>query len=203
MTKPKFVFKFLLFLVTLNLANAFAQTEDRPPTAEPCYEIVLQVLTASNQESDKNAASPALAPIVKRLRTLYAFTDYRLTTTYFQRASNSLEYKSQTSDFNREANTNEPVYVEWSLKNLRPFRLNSDNRQTIQFDSFRFNARVPVMIQTKSEDGKSSAVVSYELIGITNSRLSLKENEPTIVGSLTTSKTGGLIFLVLTVKAVE
>jgi hypothetical protein len=59
-------------------------------------------------------------------------------------------------------------------------------------------------VQTvKVEDGKSPSVISYESIGINNSRFSLQENEPTIVGSLATSKTDELMFLILTVKAVE
>ncbi len=203
MNKPKFIFKVVLFLFALSSTNATAQTENKPPTAEQCYEVVLQLLTASNGASDKNAVSPALAGVVKRLKTLYAFSDYRLTTTFLQRTANNIEYKSLISDFNTDADKNAPVFSDWSLRNLRALP-DSQGRETIQLDNFRFGAQIPVTVQTvKVEDGKSPSVISYESIGISNSRFSLRENEPTIVGSLATSKTDELMFLILTVKAVE
>ena len=203
MNKPKFVFKSVLFLVALSATNAFAQTENKSPAAEPCYEIILQVLTASNAASDKNGAAPALAGVVRKLKTLYAFSDYRLTETYLQRTSNSIEYKGLMNDSDSIADKSAPLFSEWSLRNLRAFGLNSGSRQSIQFDSFRFGARVPITISSKSEDGKSPSVISYDSIGITSSRFTVKENEPTVIGSLATAKADELMFLVLTVKAVE
>ena len=203
MTKPNFIFKIFLFIFALSATNAFAQTENKPPTAEPTYEIVLQLVTASNAASDKNAVSPALAAVVKRLKTLYAFSDYRLTTTYFQRTSSSIEYKSLMNDISSNADNSAPSFSDWSLRNLRVLP-DSQGRKTIQFDSFRFGARVPILAQNfKEETGKAAPVIVYESIGITNSRFSLRENEPTIIGSLATAKAEELMFLVLTVKAVE
>ncbi len=201
MTKPNFIFKIFLFIFALSATNAFAQTENKPPTAEPTYEIVLQLLTASNAASDKNSVSPSLAAVVKRLKTLYAFSDYRLTTTYFQRTSSSIEYKSLMNDVSSNANNSAPSFSDWSLRNLRVLP-DSLGRKTIQFDSFRFGARVPITVQNVA-DGKSTPIICYEPIGITNSRFSLRENEPTVIGSLATTKADELMFLVLTVKAAE
>ena len=201
MNKPNFIFKIFLFLVALSATNAVAQTENKPPTAEPTYEIVLQLLTASNAASDKSSAPAALAAVVKRLKTLYAFSDYRLTTTYLQRTSSSIEYKSLMNDFGSNADNSAPTFSDWSLRNLRVLA-DSQGRKTIQFDSFRFGARVPIMVQSVA-DGKSSPVLNYEPIGISSSRFSLRENEPTIIGSLATAKADELTFLVLTVKSVE
>lgn len=204
MNKPKFIFKVALILFAMGATNAFAQTDSKLTTAEPCYEVVLQLLTASNAASDKNAVSPALASVVKRLKTLYAFSDYRLTTTFLQRTANNVEYKSLISDFNTNADKNAPVFSDWSLRNLRAIQPDSQGRKTIQLDNFRFGARIPINVQTaKDEDGKSASVLNYESIGINNSRFSLRENEPTIIGSLATSKTDELMFLILTIKAVE
>jgi len=203
MNKPKFIFKFFLFLLALSASNTFAQTETKPPQADQCYEVVLQVLIASNNAAEKNAVPPALSNAVKKLKTLYAFSDYRLTTTFLQRTSNSIEYKSLLNDFSQTQDKTTPVFSEWSLRNLRNLP-DSKGRNTLQFEVFKFGARVPVTTErTKDESGKIVPVVNYESIGITTMRFSLNENEPTIVGSLTTSKPDELMFLVLTVKPAE
>jgi len=202
MNKPNYIFKIFLFLFAFSATGAFAQTENKSPTAEPCYEIVLQILTASNRAGDKNSNSPALAGVIKRLKTFYEFSNYRVTTTYLQRTSNSVEYKSLMDDFSAGAEKYAPNFSDWALRNLRTMP-ESQGRKTIQFDSFRFNARIPINLQVKGEDGKSASVVSYESIGITNSRFSLRESEPTIIGSLAIGKSDELMFLILTVKAAE
>ncbi len=202
MTKPNFILKVFLFLVALSAASAaVAQTENKLPTAEPTYEIVLQLLTASNAAGDKNSAPIALASVVKRLKTLYAFSDYRLTTTYLQRTSSSIEYKSLMNDFGSNAESSAPTFSDWSLKNLRVLA-DLQGRKMIQFESFRFGVRIPMTVQNVT-DGKSAPVINYELIGISSSRFGLRENEPTVIGSLATAKADELMFLILTVKAVE
>lgn len=204
MNKPKFIFKFFLFLLALSAGNTFAQTDTKqPPQADPCYEVVLQVLIASNNAPEKNAVPPTLSNVIKKLRTLYAFSDYRLTTTFLQRTSNWIEYKSLLNDFSQTQDKTAPIFSEWSLRNLRNLP-DSNGRKTLQFEMFKFGARVPVTTErVKDESGKTAPVVNYEAIGISTTRLSLNENEPTIVGSLTTSKPDELMFLVLTVKPVE
>lgn len=192
MNKPKFLFKVFLFLLSLSAINTFAQSETKQPQTETCYEVVLQVLIASNEAgANKNAVPATLASAVKKLKTLYAFSDYRVSATFLQRTSNTVEYKSLLNDFNQNSDKAIPVFLDWQLRGLRKM----PGQNELQFEVFRFGARVPVMT--------ASSVVNYESIGITTSKLSLNENEPTIVGSLATSKSDELMFLVLTVKPVS
>ena len=205
MNKPKFIFKFFLFLLTLSAAGStFAQTDTRQTQqAEPCYEVILQIVIASNNAAEKNAVPSALSNAVKKLKTLYAFSDYRLTTTFLQRMSGSIEYKSLLSDASQNQDKNAPVFSEWSLRNLRNLP-NSAGRNSLQFEAFKFGTRIPVTIgQVKEEGGKIVPVVNYESVGITTTRFSLNENEPTVIASLATSKPDELMFLVLTVKPAE
>jgi hypothetical protein len=204
MNKPNFIFKFFLFILALSATNIFAQTETKQPQADPCYEVVLQILIASNSASEKNAVPPpALSNVVKKLKTLYAFSDYRLTTTFLQRMSNSIEYKSLLSDSSQNQDKTAPTFSEWSLRNLRNLP-NAAGRKSLQFETFKFGARIPVTTgQVKEEGGKSVPVLNYESVGITTTRFSLSENEPTVIASLGTSKPDELMFLVLTVKPVE
>lgn len=202
MNKPNFIFKIFLFLLVLSAGSVFAQSDNKPPQADPCYEVVLQILIASNTASDKSALPPTLANVVKKLKTNYNFSDYRLATTFLQRTSNSIEYKSLLSDFTGLKDNNAPVFSDWSLRNLRSLPT-AAGRSIIQSEGFRFGARIPIVSTVRDETGKTSSGVNYESIGISTTRFSLSENEPTLVGSLATSKPDELMFLVLTVKAAE
>ncbi len=186
-------------LIFAAFINAPAQTEAKQ-TIEPTYEILLQIVVASDEASGREKLPASLGPAVNKLKNLYAFSDYRLTTTFLQRTSGTVEYKSVLNDFGQNPNT--PIFSEWSLRNLRRLP-NEQGRSAIQFDGFRFGARVPVVTQFVKDDAKSSPIVNYESVGITSTRFSLGENEPTVIGSLATSKPGELMFLVLTVRAAE
>jgi hypothetical protein len=203
MNKPKFIFKFIFLLLVLSVTNSFAQTETKQPQAAPCYEVILQLLIASNNAAEKNSVPPTLSNVVKKLKNDYNFSDYRLATTFLQRTSDSIEYKSLLNDFTQNQDKYAPVFSEWTLRNLRNMP-NPQGRNVIQFENFRFGARVPVITgNAKDESGKSSPVINYEQVGITTTRFSLSEKEPTVIGSLATSKPDELMFLVLTVKPVE
>jgi hypothetical protein len=201
MNKPRFIFKLLFFLCALSVMNVFAQTDNKNQ-AEPCYEVVLQIIVASNSPSDKNSLPPNLSNAVKKLKTLYNFSDYRLTTTFLQRTNSYIEYKSLLSDFNQTADKNYPAFSEWSLQGLRNLP-NAQGRNVLQFDAFRFGMKIPIVTGVKDESGKTASSVMYDSTGIKMQRFSINENEPTVIGSLTTSKPDELMFLVLTVKAAE
>ena len=201
MNKPNFIFKAFLFLLALSAANVFAQ-EKKEPQADPCYEVVLQILVASNNPGEKSSLPNSLANVVKKLKTNYSFSDYRLSTTFLQRTSGSVEYKSLLSDFTGLKDNSAPVFSDWSLRNLRHLPA-ANGRSTIQFESFRFGARIPILASAREEGGKTAPVFNYETTGITTTRFSINENEPTIVGSLATSKPDELMFLILTVKPAE
>jgi hypothetical protein len=203
MNKPNFLFKVFLFLLTLSAAaastNIFAQTSIKQSPAEPCYEVILQVLTASNNPGEKNAVPAPLSNTVKKLKALYAFSDYRLTTTFLQRTSSGVEYKSAVNNQNENA----AVFSEWALRNLRKVQ-NDGGKNLLQIENFRFGGRISVTTgASKDPSGKSSPIMNYESIGINTEKFTLSENEPTVIGSLATSRPDELMFLVLTVKSAE
>jgi hypothetical protein len=203
MKKPNFIFKLFLLLLVSGTTNLFAQDEIKRPSAAPCYEVMLQILTASNNAIEKTPVPPMLSNVVKKLKSNYNFSEYRLAETFLQRTSDSIEYKSLLNNFFQNQDKNAPVFLDWTLRNLRNLP-NAQGRSVIQFESFRFGARIPIISGiSKDEIGKPTPVINYEQIGITSTRFSLSENEPTVIGSLATSKPDELMFLVLTVKAAE
>ncbi len=187
-----------------SINNTFAQTETKK-TAETSYDIVLQILTASNSQSEKTQVQPTLSNVVKKLKSIYTFSNYRLDSTYLQRAANTgnLEFRSIANETSQNQENFNPIFSEWAIKGIQSM-LNSKGKETIQFESFRFGQRVPVKTANyKDENGKSNNIVSYEQIGLTMQRFGVPENVPTIVGSLSTSNPDELLFLVLTVRSAE
>jgi hypothetical protein len=70
MNKSKTFFSiFTLFIFCLaTVAGAFAQTENKPPQADPVYEVVLHTVVASNNASGKSDVPQALSGVIKKLK---------------------------------------------------------------------------------------------------------------------------------------
>ncbi len=202
MNKPNFIFKVFLFVLVLSASSVFAQTDNKQAQADPCYEVVLQLLMASNNAGERASLPPTLSNTVKKLKTLYTFSDYRLTTTFLQRTTNSIEYKSLLTEFNQITDKSYPAFSEWALRGLRSIP-NVQGRNVLQFDLFKFGMRIPIVRSGADESGKAQSSVVYDSTGVTTTRFNVSENEPTVIGSLTTSKPDELLFIVLTVKPTE
>ncbi len=195
MNKPKFIFSTVafFFVCLLGSTNFFAQALNEPQ-AKPSYEVILQVITASNNVSDKPTVPQSLSGVVKKLKNNYSFSNFRLESTYLQRTSGSIEFKSVSNTLNQNQENFAPIFSEWSLVGIKSSP-DSQGKNSIQFQSFRFGQRVPIKT--------SSGVVNYEQVGISLQTFGVPENIPTVLGSLSTANSGELMFLVLTVKPAE
>lgn len=195
--KPKFIFLIAVFFLVglLGPAVSFAQSTDNRQI-EPTYEVVLQVLIASN--TGKNTTPPALSNVIKKLKTNYSFSDYRLAMTYVERTANTVEHKGMLSEFQNQSSTT-PVFSEWRLTGMKSSP-DGKGSNSIQFQAFIFGARIPVVVANNTEGGKTYPIVNYESIGLTIAKFGVQENVPTILGTLSTSKPEELMFLVLTVS---
>lgn len=204
MNKTKVLFS-ITFVYLFCLTNIFAQTEKPQPQAEPNYEVILQVLTGSNTSGDKTSLPPSLSNVVKKLKTLYSYSNYSLNSTYFERVANkgSVDFKGISNELDQSQEKYAPVFLEWTFNRLEILP-NSQGKSSIQFEGFRFGQRVIVKnTGYKSEDDKTKAGTNYEYIGLTQKQINVAENIPTIIGSLSTSKPDELVFLILTVKPAD
>ncbi len=208
MTKPNFILKAAgaFALCFFSLINASAQTDVRTTQiAEPSYEVVLQLVTGSNDAAQKNNLPVNLAAVTKNLTNNFSFSNYSLSDTYIGRVANtgSIDYKTISGSFGQTKDSQTPVFLDWTFQSLKNAP-NGKGQNTIQIQQFRFGARVPVVTaMLKDENGRSNPVVSYEAIGLNLRTVSLAENSPTLIGTLPTQKTGETIFLVLTVKTID
>lgn len=206
MTKPSFIFPAaVLFIVCfIGAVSISAQASAPVRQAEPNYEAVLHVLSASNNASADSAAAPqALSNVVRKLKSNYAFTNYRVTSTYFQRVANAgnMEFKGVSTEPNQDAFA--PVFVDWTLGQLQNLP-DAKGQNSIQIQNFRFGQRVPVRTSTVTDaSGKTNAVVNYEYVGLSMQKIGLPLDTPIVIGNLHSSKPGEMAFLVLTVKPVD
>lgn len=205
MNKPKFIFSIaaFLFLCLLGFTTSFAQSPTRQQS-ESSYEVLLQVLIASNTAAPNSTAVPqTLSSVVTKLRTNYSFSNYRLTSTYLQRIANrgNLEFKGVSNEPNQDVYA--PIFSEFTLGQLTNSP-DAGGQNSISIQNFRFGRRVPIKTADYKDDtGKSNAVVNYESVGLSMQKLNLSLNTPTIIGNLSTSKTDELMFIVLTIKPIE
>ena len=200
MYKPKF---FILALVLfISAASVFAQTEEKNQI-EPSYEVLLQVLVASNNPGTEKLP-PSLSNVVKKLKNEYSFSNYNLAATFLERisAAGGVDHKGLLNQLGQNQE-NDTYFTDWALVGLKSAG-NAEGQNLIQFQGFRFGARVPVVVRSvKDAKGDDNRVINYESIGVNINRFTLPENKPTIIGSLSTQKTDEFVFLVLTVRRAE
>ncbi|HEV8160184.1 MAG TPA: hypothetical protein VGP58_14205 [Pyrinomonadaceae bacterium] len=207
MTKSKIAFSIIAFfsVCLLSLTNGFTQTSPTGKQIEPSYEVILQTLVASNSANNKSDIPQMLIGAVKRLKANYPYSNYRLGETFYQRVANTgaLELRSVSNEIIPDQERSYSIFSEWTLNNLQNLP-DAKGQNSIQFQSFRFGQRIPIITSSiKDANGKINSVVNYEQVGLTIQKLSLAENVPTVIASLSTWKPNELMFLVLTVKSAE
>ncbi len=201
MYKPKFFI--LVVIILAGLTSVFAQADEKNQVEQSSYEVLLQVLVASNNPGgDKIPQS--LAATVKKLKGEYSYSNYNLAATFLERISLNgiIEHKGLLNQLGQDQQK-DLYFTDWNLGGLRP-ALNSKGQPVINFQAFRFGARVPVVTSVvKDAKGDDNRVIQYEPIGVSVNRFNVPENAPTIVGSMSTQKTDEFVFLVLTVRRAE
>lgn len=199
----KSAFSAVLF-VCVFAYDSFAQTPPKQPPPEPNYEVVLQVLSASNDQSAE-AVPQSLAGVVKKLKTMYSFSNYSVKLTYFQRVANAggLEFKGVLGGTNTDVYA--PVFSDFTFTRLLTLNDDADGAgKTVSIENFRFGQRIPVKTASFADDNtKSRAVINYEQVGLSMRKVGLPLNAPTIIGNLSAAKPDELSFLILTVRPAE
>jgi len=202
MNQPKSIFAtvFVFGVFLLTAAASFAQ-----PKSEPSYQVSLQFVIGSNDAAPRSELPASFSAISRQLKANFAFSNYRLASTFLGRVSDSgaFAYKSVSNILGQETGGASPTFLEWSLNNF--MRIPSEKGPAgFQAEAFVFGARVPVVSNSfRDESGKSSQVINYEQIGLTLRKIGLSENVPTLLGTLTLPGTTGTIFLVVTVKSAD
>ena len=191
----------LTFLI-LGPSAVFGQA-DTKALAGPNYDAVLHVVVGNSETGQAEGLPQSLSSVAKQLRSDFGVTNLKLLNTYLGRITDngSLQYKGVSSAYTAAPDNDTPTFLDWTLGSLKSLN-NAAGQNVFQFQSFRFGARVPVKTGGPRDDtGRNPMIVNYEQIGLTLDRLTIVENSPTLVGTLSQPRTNGTLFLVLTIKS--
>jgi hypothetical protein len=190
--------KIAVLVAATCLALSLAVAAQLPPTADTNYDVTLQLVIGSNESGAKNDLPADLGQLTKQIKSSFEFSGYRLASTFFGRiASNgNFDYNSVASIEGKDVSSSVPTFLDWSLRDLHP----AAGSKGLQAASFRFGARVPVVV---GDSSKGQQGVNYENLGVGLNRVGLNENTPTLIGTLHLPGTSGTIFLVMTIRTTQ
>ncbi len=164
------------------------------------YEVELNLL-AANDAGDASRADKLPASfdaITRQLRSSLGISNFRVATTLLHRVreGGNMEVKGVAGAlFQAPENSATPTFYEFTMAGVKAV-----NNQAIDITLFRFGLRVPIVMgQSQGKGDGGFPVINYEPTGITT-RTSVRENTPTIIGTVTTTRANDLLVLVLTIK---
>lgn len=173
----------------------------------PDYEVQLYLLVASNDAGRGGETPRQLDAVVKQLRSSLPFAGYRLGATFLNRVRNAgtLEVSGVAASpltSSQPTMPNTPTFYQLNFE----VRASDEvaGQRFVNLSHFRFGLRVPIQTATVTGEGgkATSSVVQYENTGI-NTQLSMPEGEPTVIGTLTTTRPDEGLVLVLVIKRVS
>lgn len=197
MNKSKlFIYALIIFCFS---SNSFAQNE-KMRSVEPVYEVMMQMLIASNDSTKKNEIPENLTETVNQFKKNFTYSNYRIISSTFQRVENkgNIVYRSLLNEISPDAG--QSVFQDWRLENLET---NASSENRVSFQRFSFQARIPVTYVSFNESKSSTPITNYENIGVTLQKFNLPENTPTLISTLSTPPNNQMIFFILTVKPVR
>lgn len=164
-------------------------------------EVQLHILVASKTSGGDEEKLPAsLDAVVKQLKTSFTFKSYRLATTLLNRVKNggrlSVRWSGNPLLGQQPAPGSAPGSNDFNIMGVK-LEKDDAGRDVVQLGSFTFSARVTVPLPAVASVGAPN--VQSEQTGITTD-LSVREGEPTIVGTLNVGPSGDALILVVTAK---
>ena len=200
----------ILFTLCCTILSAaapavWAQDPSPIPAVTDNFDTELYLLLASNDRAGEGQIPASLDQVVKQLRGTLGFKNYSLAGTLLNRVKSggSLNLMWVGGPLKAPPNTltSSPTVSQLSIGNLRV----SENAggAIVQIQRFSFGYRVPIQTGTNiAPSGTNSApVIAYEHLGI-SSDFSVRPDQPTIVGTLSTSS-GDAIIVVICARRVQ
>jgi hypothetical protein len=192
------------------LAQKTGQTLAAAPAVLPAsasleevnYDIQIYLMVGSNEAGAKAALPPNLEPFVSKLRASLPFNNYRVAATFLNRVKNggSLQVNGVAGSlFPSSPVPSSPTFYEFALNDIS-VDASAAGPQLVQISKFRFTMRIPLATSSiPGPNNTSMPVINYEPTGI-NTRVSIGEGVPTLVGTMTTGRSDESYILVVTVR---
>jgi hypothetical protein len=190
--------------------QTLAQTEQPAPAAAKVrnedatgLEVQLHLIVARKTSDGEDEKLPAsFDAVVRQLKSTFTFKSYRLATTLLNRVKNggrlSLRWVGSPLLASAAATAATPGFNEFNVQGVKLVQ-DENGRDVVQMSSFNFGTRIPIQTSSIATAGGSAPVVQYEQTGITTD-ISIREGEPTIVGTLNVGPAGDALIIVVTAK---
>jgi hypothetical protein len=200
MNKSKFVFSVIVIslICLMSFSNSFAQTKNQQQI-EPGYEIVLHILSGSNDPRISEEVPAKLSRVVKNIQENSSFKNYELLSIFFGRVGESGGISQRVFKKGLGKDKDDLAIFQWKLDDLRSLQDTGD-KNLIQFRTFDFTANILVQRTIVNSDGQEKVIKTGDPISLSVGRFSVPESEPTLIGTLETPFEGKTIFFVLSVK---
>ena len=172
--------------------------------ADVNHEVHLHVLVTAEGAEGAPRVPQSLDAVVRQLKAGLPPSDYRLAAAFINRVrdNGTIEVRSAGGSAAEPGRTQTPTPPPTFQFVLAGVRLTDPaaGQQSIGIHQFRLGMRAPVQTTTvTAEKGGSYPVINYEEMSV-NTQLSVREGEPTLVGTLNTSRPNQLFAVVLTVR---
>ena len=187
-------------------ATASAQDSGAPTRAEVNHEIHLHLLVTAEAAEGAPKPPASLDGVVRQLKAALPPADYRVAAALVNRVRDggALELKTVggAAGYNLAQTqiTSPPAFLQLSVTGVKLIDPASA-QPSINVQHFRLGMKVPVQTAVaKNEKGEvGPPVFQYEDAGL-NTQLSVREGEPTLVGTLNTSRPGQNFVIVITIR---
>ena len=162
-------------------------------------EVQLHLLVATKSLSGEEEKLPSsLDAVVKQLRSTFPFKSYRLAATLLNRVKDggklSVRWAGGSLLPTSAATNATPGFNEFNLGRLRLVQ-DESGREGIEMLNFYFGARIPIQLPAIASNGNTAPIIQYENTGITTD-ITVREGEPTVVGTLNVPSGDALIIVV-------
>jgi hypothetical protein len=203
---------FLLALAFTLFASASASAQDSdasrqsaPSRAEVNHEVLVYLLATADGAEAGTKPPQALEGVVRQLKAALPPSDYRLAATFINRVRDGASFEVKTaggSTFGTIQTPSQftPAFVQLSVTGVKLIDPASA-QPSINVQQFRLGMKVPIQMASMQRDKAEVTypVIQYEDVGV-NTQLSVREGEPTLVGTLNSSRPGQLFIIVVTVR---
>jgi hypothetical protein len=207
----------IILIATLIITGATAGSRSASAQTEPAaqsspqrlrnddstaIEVQLHLIVAKKAADGEEEKLPAsLDSVLKQLKATFSFKSYRLATTLLNRVRSggklSLRWVGSPLLAPSAATTATPGFNEFNVQMVK-LAQDENGRDVVQMSIFNFGARIPIQIPSIASTG-SVPVIQYENTGITTD-ISMREGEPTIVGTLNVGPAGDALIIVVSAK---
>ena len=201
----------LILLTSAAPLHALAQNENSSQAVAKAraensvgLEVQLHLIVASKSPTGDEERLPAsLDAVLKQLRSTFNFKSYRLAATLLNRVKNNGKLTlrwagGQLLPQSSAATNSTPGFNEFRVERVRLIQ-DEEGHDMIEMLDFNFGARIPVQIPSIASNGNTAPVIQYENTGITTD-ITVREGEPTIVGTLNVGPSGDALIIVVSAR---